>query len=280
MKSAVTICVVPEMRAGPFVYHDLADGVRGAVEHRFDAVEVFAGSGRELAALDLPRVLDGTGLKVAAVGTGAGFVKHKLTLTDPDPAGRWRAVDHVRDFINEAAGLGAMVIIGSMQGRRQPGEPLDAAAGRLTDAVGDLARHAVANGVTLLIEPLNRYEGDILNRLDQARTLAEAAGPGVKILADLFHMNIEEPSVAGALTAVGPWVGHIHLADSNRGAPGSGHTDFAAVVVALRHINYDGYLSAEIFTGSPPELQIALFQSSVLKIKVDNARLRLEGGPE
>jgi sugar phosphate isomerase/epimerase len=68
----------------------------------------------------------------------------------------------------------------------------------------------------------------------------------VRVLSDLFHMNIEEPDISAALREAGPLVGHVHFADSNRRAIGMGHTDAASIVAALRDIGYTGYLSAEI----------------------------------
>jgi len=68
----------------------------------------------------------------------------------------------------------------------------------------------------------------------------------VKLLADLYHMNIEEANLADAIRAAGSHVGHVHFADSNRRAAGMGHIDFAPVVAALREVGYTGYLSAEV----------------------------------
>src|SRR5581483_3148822 len=107
--------------------------------------------------------------------------------------------------------------------------------------------HAEQYAVRLLYEPLNRYETNLATTLGQAaEVVASAASRSVKILADLFHMNIEEADLAGAVRAAGPHVGHVHFADSNRRAAGMGHTDFAPVVAALRDIGYAGYLSAEV----------------------------------
>jgi sugar phosphate isomerase/epimerase len=98
-----------------------------------------------------------------------------------------------------------------------------------------------------LIEPLNRYESNLLNRIgDTATWLRSLRTTNVRILADLFHMNIEEPDLALAFQQAGPLVGHVHFADSNRRAIGFGHTAVAPVVAALRALNYEGYLSAEI----------------------------------
>ena len=99
----------------------------------------------------------------------------------------------------------------------------------------------------MLYEPLNRYETNLLHRTpDAAAWLRTLTTDNVRILSDLFHMNIEEPDIATALREAGSLVGHVHFADSNRRAIGLGHTDVAAVIGALRDIDYTGYLSAEI----------------------------------
>ena len=106
---------------------------------------------------------------------------------------------------------------------------------------------AAVHRVPLLYEPLNRYETNLLNRLgDTARWLRTLRTRNVRILADLFHLNIEEADAAAALREAGPLVGHVHFADSNRRAIGLGHTAIEPIIAALRDIEYAGYLSAEI----------------------------------
>ncbi|MBX9627045.1 MAG: sugar phosphate isomerase/epimerase [Gemmataceae bacterium] len=248
MKSAVTVSLVPEARGGPFVYHgDLPAACREAKALGFDAIELFPPGPDAVDPKELRKLLDDNGLSLAAVGTGAGWVKHKLTLTDPDHVARAKAEDFVRAMIDFAGGFGAPAIIGSMQGRLAPGQHPFAATGSLHLALADLGRHAEQYHVPLLYEPLNRYETDIVNTLATGVGLVAAHGGRVKLLADLFHMNIEEANLADAIRAAGPHVGHVHFADSNRRAAGMGHTDFGPVVAALRDIGYAGYLSAEVF---------------------------------
>lgn len=248
MKSAVTISLVPEAHGGPFVFwDDLAAGCAHAAELGFDAVEIFPPGA---AALDVPKVaklLDTHGLKCAAVGTGAGWVKHKLRLTDPDVVVRQRAVGFIGEIINAAGALGAPAIIGSMQGRWGDGVARDQALDWLGERLVPLAEHAARHRVPLLYEALNRYETNLFNRQsDAAAFLGTLRSRNVKLLCDLFHMAIEETSIADALLAAGPLVGHVHFADSNRQAIGWGHTDMTPIMAALREIKYDGYLSAEV----------------------------------
>ncbi len=249
MKSAVTISLVLEARGGPFVFwDDLADGVRQAAALGFDAVEVFPPGPDAVDPAELLTLLGDHGLSLAAVGTGAGWVKHKMTLTAPDAAGRAKAAAFVRATVDFAGAFGAPAIIGSMQGRWGEGVSRETALGWLGEAVAALGDHARQYGVPLLYEPLNRYETNLLTTQAAGATWLDGlGGPNVKLLCDLFHMNIEEVNLADALRAAGRHVGHVHFADSNRRAAGLGHTDFAPVVAALRDIGYAGYLSAEVF---------------------------------
>jgi sugar phosphate isomerase/epimerase len=249
MRSAVTISLVPEARGGPFVFHDdLATAVRQAKELGFDAVEVFPPGPDDRIAAELRKLLIDNGLSLAAVGTGAGWVKHKLTLTSPDAAVRRQARAFVRSVIDFAAQFRAPAIVGSVQGRWGDGVSKDDAISELSDALAEFGRHAEQYAVPLLYEPLNRYETNLANTLAEAAGLAAGtASRSVKILADLFHMNVEEADLPAAIRAAGRFVGHVHFADSNRRAAGLGHTDFAPVVAALREAGYDGYLSAEVF---------------------------------
>jgi sugar phosphate isomerase/epimerase len=248
MRSAITVALVPEMRSGPFVFSDgLAAGCAKAAEHGFDAVEIFPESAAALDAGGLKSLLANYNLKIAAIGSGAGWVKHRLHLTDPDAAVRRRAREFIAAFIDCAGGFGAPVIIGSMQGRWGDGVTRAQALAWLAEAFEELAPRAAVHGVTLLYEPLNRYETNLLNRVDDTLGfLKPLRAQNVKLLCDLFHMNIEEAAVGDALRLAGHQLGHIHFADSNRHAIGFGHTDIAPVVQALRDTGYAGYVSGEV----------------------------------
>jgi len=261
MRSAITIALVPEMRGGPFVYSDdLADGCAKAAAHGFDAVEIFPASADELEAGQVKLALAKYNLRMAAVGSGAGWVKHRLHLTDPDAGVRGRAREFIAAMIDFAGGFGAPTIIGSMQGRWGDGVTRTQALGWLAEAFEALAPRAAAHGVPLLYEPLNRYECNLLNRVEDALTFLEPLrAPNVKLLCDLFHMNIEEADIAGAMRRAGSRLGHVHFADSNRHAIGFGHTDIAPAAQALRDIGYDGFLSAEVLPS--PDSEAAAAQS-------------------
>ena len=247
MKSAITISLVEEARGGPFVYHDgLADGCARAAAAGFDAVEIFVPSADPLP--ELADLLSQHNLKLAAIGTGAGWVKHKLSLTDGDAGKRVQAVTYVKGIIDLAAQYGAPAIIGSMQGKSGDGVSHDQAIGYLKETLDALGPYAKEKGQRLFYEPLNRYETNLFNTLAEGVEVLESlATDNVKLLADLFHMNIEEADLAGAIRHAGKHVGHVHFVDSNRRAAGLGHMDHAPIVEALKEIGYDGYLCAEAF---------------------------------
>ena len=249
MKSAVTISLVTEAHGGPFVFWDgLEAGFAKAAEFGFDAVEIFPPSADDLDAREVKRLGETHHLKVAAIGTGAGWVKHKLRLTDPDATVRRRAQEFVGAMVDLAGSLGAPAIIGSMQGRWGEGVTREQALGWLAEALEQLGPRAHAQGVPLLYEPLNRYETNLFTRVAEAREfLLPLRTQNVKLLCDLFHMNIEEASIPDALRQAGALLGHVHFADSNRQAIGCGHTAMPPIIQALREIGYTGYLSAEVF---------------------------------
>jgi sugar phosphate isomerase/epimerase len=151
-------------------------------------------------------------------------------------------------MIDTAAGFSAPAILGSMQGRSSEAVPLETARQLLADALATLGERAARHGQVFLYEPLNRYETDLFTRqAEAARFLEEHRLRHVRLLSDLFHMNIEEVDLAATLREVAQHLGHVHWADSNRRAIGMGHTKALPIVAALESIRYRGYLSAEVF---------------------------------
>ncbi len=246
IRSCVTISLVPAARGGPFVFwDDLPAACRRASELGYDAVEIFPPAPSAIQVEEVRRLLDDHGLKLAAVGTGAGWVMHHLHLTGADRTQRDRARAFIRSIIDVAGPLGASAIIGSMQGRWGDGVDKATALGHLSAALEELGQHAAQYQVPLIYEPLNRYETNLVNTVaDGVELLNKLSTKNVVLLADLFHMNIEEANLPAAIRAGRGAIGHIHFVDSNRRPAGLGHLDYEPIAAAIRE-SYQGYLSAE-----------------------------------
>ena len=270
MKTAVTLCRVPEMAAGPFVFHDeLPVAFAKAAACGFDAVELFFAGPDEVPVETIRELCEEHALGVAAIGSGAGMAKHGLSLTDPSQEKRAQALDFILRMVDYGGKLGAPVILGSMQGKWGGEVSRAQGLGFLAAALKHINEAAAKAGVPFLYEPLNRYETNLFNRLAPAAVFLEQHDlQNTLLLADLFHMNIEEPDLAAALIGAGPRVGHVHWADSNRLAMGSGHTAPAPVIAALREISYHGYISAEIFPVGNPEAAARQTRESTRKFAI------------
>jgi sugar phosphate isomerase/epimerase len=205
---------------------------------------------RDPAGLDWPhvrRTLADAGLQTPQVVTGELFGADGLRLVTPDLHLYQRALARTQAVIDLAGYLGAMVNIGRLRGRLEgltSANPWHEAVERL----GVLAAYAEERGVRIALEPLNRYETDfILNVSDGLRMIADLQCNNVGLMLDVFHMNIEEPSIEASLEAAGERCWHVHIADSNRHYPGAGHLDFDGVFKTLERMGYEGYVSAELF---------------------------------
>ncbi len=227
----------------------------GDLERTLERLQALGYAGVELAVRDptavpvqrLRALLERCGLRVPAIGTGQAWVEEGLSLTHPDPAARAAARARLEAHVELAAEWGAMVILGLIRGRRMGGVDRAQALDWLVGALEPLAGRAAARGVRLVLEPLNRYETDLLNTVEEVIEVVERVGhPGLGVLLDTFHANIEEASFEAAIRRAGPRLFHMHIADSNRWAPGWGHLDFGPILRALREIGYRGWLSAEV----------------------------------
>jgi len=247
IKSSITFSAVPEAQGGPFVYWgSLEESMRSAKDLGFDAIEIFPPSPEYFQTIDAAKLAEQIGLEIAAVGTGAGWLKHKLSLADAEPQVRARAMEFLSSMLVAATQLQAPMIIGSMQGRSGPGVSKTQAKEFLREGLERLDAQAKAIGGNILYEPLNRYETDQCNTLEQGTELIRGLSR-TKLLADWFHMNIEEADMVESILKAGTAIGHVHFADTNRLAVGSGHLSVQPLLDALGQIDFRGFLSAEVF---------------------------------
>jgi len=120
------------------------------------------------------------------------------------------------------------------------------------------AEHAATLGLTLAVEPLNRFETYFLNCAEQAVTLVDQVRqPNLGILYDTFHANIEEKDPVGAIAVEGSRIVHVHISENDRSTPGAGHVPWPETFAALRATGYDGWLTVEAFGRALPEVAAA-----------------------
>jgi len=175
-------------------------------------------------------------------------------LIHEDASIRRSGMEYVAHCIDAAHTLGAKNVVGplySAVGRtwQQTADERQRDTDLLVDQLRNLSAQAADKGVTLCVEPLNRFETSFLNLASQAIEVVDRVdSPACGLLLDTFHMNIEEKSIGAALRAAGPRVKHVHGCENDRGAPGSGHVPWNEVADALKAIGYDGPVVIESFT--------------------------------
>jgi D-psicose/D-tagatose/L-ribulose 3-epimerase len=202
-------------------------------------------------------------------------------VSHEDPAVREAGIDYLRSCVDIAHGVGSRLVAGPMYSATGKARLLPPAERRQQWewAVESLRRaggYAATQGVTLAIEPLNRFETDLVNTVEQGVRLCEDIGAdNVGLLLDTFHMNIEERDIGAAIRSAGRHVRHVHTCENDRGAPGSGHVDFAGVFRALDEIGYDEDVVIESFT--PEIVEIARAVSMWRPLAPDGDTLASEG---
>jgi len=235
----------------------------GAWLEKLDKAGALGVDGLELmtadpAQLDVPALragLEAHGLRAAAVGSGAAALQSGLNLLHAEPDVSARAVLRLHELIAFAAAVGApLVTIGSFRGKLAWAGK-DGRA-RLAEILRRAAEVAATADVRLALEPLNRYEADLVNTAEEGLAFVETVGhPALGLLLDTYHVNIEEASWETpfrALMQAGKlW--HVHLGDNNRMPPGGGMINFAALVRTLRALGYTGWLSAELLAWPDPD---------------------------
>jgi sugar phosphate isomerase/epimerase len=246
VKLSVVLSTHPAQFAAATFKGDFAANVAQIAALGYDGVELAIRDPRLVHADDLLRVLDANRLAVPAIGTGQAWGEEGLSFTDPDPAVRAAAIGRLKSHVPLAARLSAVVIVGLLRGTVKPGVSQPQAMAWLVAALQECCAVASAAGVRVALEPINRYETTLVNTIGQGLELLAAVGAAnLGLLADTFHMNIEEPSIAGSIQAAGGRISHFHVADSNRWHPGAGHLDFSAILQALFATGYNGFVGGE-----------------------------------
>jgi D-psicose/D-tagatose/L-ribulose 3-epimerase len=171
--------------------------------------------------------------------------------------------EYLRACVAAARILGATVVAGPFYAPtgvtwRMSADERTAVVAELRDNLAPLAAEAAGLGITLAIEPLNRYETSVLNTVEQSLdALGPLLGEGVGLALDTYHLNIEEKKPADAIRTAGSAIAHLQVCGSDRGAVGDDHTDWPEILRALDDADYRGPLGLESFTGENATIAVA-----------------------
>jgi sugar phosphate isomerase/epimerase len=194
----------------------------------------------------LNKILTDQSLKVPAIGTGQAWGEERLSFTSPDLAIRKAAIDRIKSQIEFAQRFNALVIIGLIRGATPTGQSKDQSIRLLIECLQGCLETESAQGACIALEPLNRYETDLIHTVGEGLELIRQIGsPHLGLLLDTFHMNIEEPDMQDSILRAGEHIFHFHVADSNRWYPGGGHLEFKTILQALKSTGYQGWISGE-----------------------------------
>lgn len=198
---------------------------------------------------EIKAAVNGTGTAISSICGG-----YRGWIGAFEEEDRKHAITDIGEILKHAAEIGAAGLIapaafGIFSRKLPPFTPPRGGEEErhvLLETLRQLDEVAKQAGSLLLLEPLNRYEDHMINRLDQAASLIHEGGfSAVKVMADFFHMNLEEADMAASIRDTGSLIAHVHLADSNRLMPGLGHMEFRSGFDALKEIAFNGYMAIE-----------------------------------
>jgi sugar phosphate isomerase/epimerase len=212
----------------------------------YDGVELAIRDPRLVDASALETVLTSRKLKVPAIGTGQAWGEEKLSFTSGDLHVRRTAIERIKSHISLAKRLNAIIIIGLIRGTTPLGQTHGQSIEWLVEALKECSEPLAAQGVRFALEPINRYETDLIHTVSEGLELIDRVGAdNLGLLLDTFHMNIEESNIENSLRQADGRIFHFHVADSNRWYPGAGHLDFRSILETLISTGYQGWVSGE-----------------------------------
>ena len=232
----------------------LDTGIRKTWELGYDGVELALANAKEINVANIKGLVKKYGIDIPMISTGRVFSEVHLWFTHPEEKVRDKATQRIKDIIEIASQFKANVNIGRVRGDIPENRPRKEAEKRFFSAMMECSNFATTHGVQLLLEPVNRYETNFINSLEEGIEIVKKLNrENIKLMPDTFHMNIEDASIVHSLKEAGDKIEYVHFSDSNRWAPGQGHLDFSQIVTTLKEIGYDGYVTVEILPNPNPD---------------------------
>jgi len=206
---------------------------------------------------ELKRLIDDAGLEISM----CGYLSGERDITSADAAVRANGLKYFRGAAETGQVLGARIFAGPLyaelfRGRWLSADDRRAEWDRGAASLKEIGSMCGDHGMTVALEPLNRFETDFLNTAHQAVQMVEQVdSPHVKIHLDTFHMNIEEKRIGDAIREAGKHLVHFHTCSNDRGTPGAGHIPWGEVVDGLKAVDYSGFVGIEGF--NPKDVPLA-----------------------
>jgi sugar phosphate isomerase/epimerase len=253
MKLSVAIAGANALPTAFVVFRGIETSIKKAASMGYDGIELALKCADEVDRGKLAKWLAESNMEVSCISTGQVFADLGLMFTDPDPQQREKVRGVFTGIIDLAEEFGQMVNVGRVRGRIGSA-PREDAEKLFIEMARELCEYAGDKGVTMILEPVNRYEIDFVNSVEQGVELMKKVNmPNMKLMPDVFHMNIEDETIGPELANNIEYIAYVHMADSNRLAPGWGHTDFDDIFSNLRQADFDGWLSVEILPKPDPD---------------------------
>ncbi len=232
---------------------DFKESIKKVAKFGFDAVELAVRNPENIDIVKTKEVLEEYNLSVPAIGTGQAYGEEGLSFTNPDKEIREQAVERIKAQMDFSEQIGdPQIIIGLIRGIMDEDQKIAEAEKYFLECLRKCADYK--RNIILTLEPINRYETNLYNTIESMKGfISKVDRDNVKLLVDTFHMNIEEPDIYDSIKNSAQYISHVHVADSNRWAPGCGHLDFEKIIETLKDIDYDGALSAEILPKPDPD---------------------------
>jgi len=270
MKKSIVISTSSTKFSALAFKEDFEDSIKKVANLGFDGAELAVRNPKDLKVDDVINILKENNLEVPAIGTGQAYGEEGLSFSDPDEVVRKKAVERINNQILFASHFNAQVIIGLIRGKIEDGVNKVEAEEWTIDCLRKCTEFAKECNIRLTLEPVNRYESNFINTLNEGIEFIKRVGvTNLGLLADTFHMNIEEVSIYDSIVQAKDYITHVHFADSNRWAPGCGHLDFAKIVQTLKKIGYQGYVSAEILPLPDPDTAARITAETLSKLNIN-----------
>jgi sugar phosphate isomerase/epimerase len=225
----------------------------------YDAVELQIPDPAELDEPRVRRSLEEVGYSLCAFQTGSTYASRGNCLSTKDEAVRTRTIQLLERFVPLASRWKSVIVFGSLQGRRSDEPDQEVGEARIEEAMRRIGQLATAQGVTIAFEPVTHEEVGFNNTIESVSSLVRRLSlPGLRMMIDTFHMNIEEKDMLAPLPAIRDILAHVHLSETNRDILGAGHWDTAAFLRRLREISYAGYCSVGVYNTRLPRRECIL----------------------